>query len=295
MVTVESTADGGAHWARTPLLRVDGQAMHIQFVDAQHGWVFAGPSAGGALGSHDTTLYRTVDGGASWQAMKPPSEVRGDADVRGSLPEPCTAGGTLGSPSFLDSSNGWVGAACDRMFFYATHDGGLTWSAQNLPPFPGPPDAGAAVLYGIDPPQFVSSRDGVAFVHRGGTSTADTAQDAAMYSTHDGGQTWSAVRLPAAERAAAFLDASHGWMTAVASPNRTVPVLFATNDGGLSWSMLGAPLDFLRGVISFIDTTTGFVAPSSSAAPDLPAAASDTLLETKDGGASWTPVAATFG
>src|SRR2546421_510735 len=82
-VVVASTADAGASWQRTARLGVDGVATRMQFVDTSHGWVFAQPSAGGAVGAQDTTLYRTVDGGQRWQAVKPASPGRQNPDIRG--------------------------------------------------------------------------------------------------------------------------------------------------------------------------------------------------------------------
>src|SRR5438309_1567369 len=77
LAVVASTADGGRRWSTTPTFSIDGHGSGIQFIDAGHGWVFATPGAGGAIGAGDTTLYRTGDGGQHWQAIKPASEVRG--------------------------------------------------------------------------------------------------------------------------------------------------------------------------------------------------------------------------
>src|SRR2546428_764124 len=134
---VVSTRDAGAHWSVTSRFEVDGMATHIQFIHTTHGWVLAGPSAGGAIGAQDTTLYRTVDAGQHWQVSKPSSEVRGSAAIVGRLPEACPMGGPVGPPTFTDGSTGWLGAFCDHPFFYVTHDGGISWAAQNLPGFPG--------------------------------------------------------------------------------------------------------------------------------------------------------------
>ncbi|TMD88043.1 MAG: hypothetical protein E6I78_01625 [Chloroflexi bacterium] len=171
---VASTADGGAHWDTTPKFAIDGSGSGIQFIDAGHGWVFGTPSAGGAIGAADTTLYRTTDGGAHWLAIKPASEVRGDPAVVPGLPEACPMGGPIGQPTFADVQTGWLGAFCARPFLYVTHDGGRTWSAQNIPAFPGP--GSPAPLYNVDSLARLSGTDVVFVLHRGVTTGANALQ-----------------------------------------------------------------------------------------------------------------------
>jgi len=287
---VASTSDGGAHWTATPRFGVSGAATHVQFVDATHGWVFATPSAGGVIGSQDTTLDRTVDGGSTWQVIKPASQVRQAPGVLGTLPEACPMGGPIGAPSFIDAQTGWVGAFCDRMFFFVTHDGGLTWAAQGLPPFPGPPSSGpSALLYATDPPLVLSASDVVAFAHRGLTTGANALQEAAIYVTHDAGASWSASRLPAPELGADFIDPRDGWMVA-AGPGGDIEArsLYSTVDGGGSWRLVSGPQDYFERELSFVSRTDGFIAaPAVKGQPGR-------LLKTADGGATWVPIPASI-
>ncbi len=282
-VMVASTDDGGLHWTRTPRLYVNGQAARIQFLDATHGWVFATPSAGGALGSQDTTLYRTIDGGAHWQIIKPASQVGGAPGVYSTLPEACQGGGPIGTPSFIDAQTGWIGAFCDRLFLYATHDGGLSWVTQSFPPFPGPAYADPAhVLYGVDPAVFTSSRDGVIVVRRGFTTGANALQEAALYTTHDAGVSWVAFRLPVPELAADFIDSQYGWMITAGPGGATeVRSLYATADGGRFWHQVSGPQDYFGRDLSFVSRTIGFIA--EPAVKDQPGQ----LLKTTNGGATW--------
>lgn len=283
---VAATDDGGLHWTRTARLYANGQATGIQFVDATHGWVFATPSAGGALGSQDTTLYRTIDGGAHWQVIKPASQVRGAPGVYGILPEVCPGGGPIGPPSFIDDQTGWIGAFCDRQFLYATHDGGLSWIAQQLPAFPGPayPEP-APLLYSVDRPQFTSSRDGKMVVHRGFTTGANALQEAAIYATHDAGASWVAFRLPLPELAVDFIDSQYGWMiTAGPGGDTEVRSLYATTDAGRSWHQVSGPQDYFGRELSFVSQTLGFIA--SPAVKDQ----AELLLKTTNGGATWVPI-----
>lgn len=99
------TTDGGATWLylRSPSLR----AFH--FIDSLRGWASA------ASRSH---VYRTTNGGASWEVI---------ADTVGFFDEEFRANAI----TFIDSSNGWLfgGASFlgDYAVIFRTTDGGYNW------------------------------------------------------------------------------------------------------------------------------------------------------------------------
>jgi photosystem II stability/assembly factor-like uncharacterized protein len=276
-VVVRSTADGGRSWSTTPSLQVEGTASHPQFADDAHGWVFATSESEVANGVSQAVLHRTVDGGSTWQPVT-------------ALPDACPGGGPLSAPTFADPQHGWLGAVCNRVFLQTTRDGGVTWAPQPLPGFPGPPSGAPSgiLLYSTDSPQFTSPSDGAVFVHRGITTGANALQDAALMVTHDGGATWAAHRLPAAELQAGFVDRDHGWMVG-AGPGGDAETrsLYTTHDGGATWSTVAGPQDYFAGSISFVSPAEGFIGGSGG-----PASAG-LLLHTTDGGAHWTAIAAT--
>jgi photosystem II stability/assembly factor-like uncharacterized protein len=286
---VASTSDSGIHWAATPKFQIDGAATAVQFVDDLTGWVFATPSAGGAMGAGDTTLYRTVDGGQHWQPIKPPSEVRQTGVVAG-LPEACPMGGPVGRPTFTDDATGWIGAFCSRPFFYATHDGGLSWKPVALPPFPGPAGGSVASLsFNVDSFQRQSINTFSVVVHRGVTTGGNALQDAALYRTDDAGSSWRAIRLPAAELVDEFTSANDGWMIAAgAGGNTEARSLYRTADGGRTWLFVDGPAGYYASGLNFVDRTTGFLAVSATqdSAPEF--------LRTSDGGKSWAGVPTTI-
>jgi photosystem II stability/assembly factor-like uncharacterized protein len=281
---VASTADGGAHWDTTPKFAIDGSGSGIQFIDAGHGWVFGTPSAGGVVGAADTTLYRTTDSGTHWLAIKPASEVRGDPAVVPGLPEACPMGGPIGQPTFADAQTGWLGAFCARPLLYVTHDGGRSWSPQNIPAFPGP--GSPAPMYNVDSLARLSATDVVFVLHRGVTTGANALQEAAIYVTHDAGGSWMANRLPAAELGADFADPLHGWMIGAGSGGDTsVRSLYSTADGGRSWRLADGPAYFFERELSFGDLSTGLIA-VPAIKDQLPE-----LHRTTDGGSTWARIA----
>ncbi|HYY46924.1 MAG TPA: hypothetical protein VE951_07685 [Candidatus Angelobacter sp.] len=278
---VASTGDGGNHWTTTPRFAIDGHGTALQFIDAVHGWVFATPGAGGAIGAGDTTLYRTADGGQHWQVSKPPSQIRQNNGIAGRLPEACPMGGPVGRPVFTDAATGWLGAFCDHPFFFKTGDGGLSWTMQPLPPFPGPADA-PGTLHSVDSFQRITASDFIVVHHRGFTTGGNALQEAAIYLTHDAGASWTPYRLPYPELAAKFLDPLHGWMIG-AGPGGDIErrSLYATADGGRSWRLLDGPAAYYARDLNFVDTMTGFIAVPAvhDSAPEL--------LRTTNGGTSW--------
>ncbi|WP_438447264.1 WD40/YVTN/BNR-like repeat-containing protein [Gorillibacterium sp. sgz5001074] len=157
------TTDGGAHWSRQPLgdPAADARAINFDFTDGRRGWL---------LLYHPSTLqsmlYRTEDGGSSWQGVH---EMRGgrpytravrfaDADrgfVALSIGAGPIDGGLLatrdGGRSFeplpldgvisvealklLPPSGGWMLALDDRLAprLLRTADRGASWEPVPLP------------------------------------------------------------------------------------------------------------------------------------------------------------------
>jgi len=138
-----------------------------QFVDANHGWLSIGPSSG------PTTLYRTVNGGATWTVAsqtQPLHRVTFENATVGwsitgntlyattdggvlwhpvSLPAPARAPGELVDRFEIVAHNKsivvWAGIrltyARDRTFFDVSGDGGRSWSLRDGPAGFEVPDA----------------------------------------------------------------------------------------------------------------------------------------------------------
>jgi photosystem II stability/assembly factor-like uncharacterized protein len=98
------TDDGGASWsASAPLACGDRtpEAYAYSFVNESDGWTIAGGS-----------LYKTVDGGDSWNKVELP------ADVTEALSDATAL-------SFINNHDGWLSSPTKGL--YRTKDGGLTW------------------------------------------------------------------------------------------------------------------------------------------------------------------------
>jgi photosystem II stability/assembly factor-like uncharacterized protein len=154
------THDGGTTWAPQP---IPSGASHLTFWNPPS---FMTPLDGIAIAKtvdqRRSLLLRTLDGGATWAALR-------------SLPE-----GAIGAPDFIDETHGWMlggslpGSASDTTGLLATNDGGQTWHR-----------APARGLGFADVVDFVSATTGFAVYSNGEH----------LLVTHDGGRTW--VPLPA--------------------------------------------------------------------------------------------------
>lgn len=166
------TRDGGVTWttAENPCNEEqprDSKVLPTQmsFVDAQVGWIgcFLPIGAGMSAGA----LYRTGDGGATWQlvAITPEGSTALPSGV-GILPT-----GVV-DVDFLNERNGWFACGCPYSGVWQTQDGGSNWDRVDL---------GSS---GVGHVLFVDEAHGWAW----GLG--------ALSKTTDGGAHWQDVQLP---------------------------------------------------------------------------------------------------
>lgn len=307
------TNDGGATWYNiSPHGETGfGYSAGTTFLDVLQAWVLIADAID-PLGTG--ILYRTGDGGKTWNSSKVPF---GSADL-----------------SFLDAQNGWamvglgVGAGSMGVAIYRTSDSGANWdqvytndlsredAAEGLP-LSGiknhltPRDTHTAWISGVvyAPETFYLFRtmdNGRTWTQQPlpfppGMQGADlsiehglfffSSQDAllpvrfsgeadrtAFYSTHDGGQSWEFLSSMPGAGAVDFYSSSEGvfW---------TSDQFFFTIDGGRTWSSVSPEVLFGETFagMDFVSANTGWVWTY-----DLTGRYS--LYKTMDGGFTWTPL-----
>jgi photosystem II stability/assembly factor-like uncharacterized protein len=150
---------------------IAGELVHltsIHMYSETGGWAQANVPDGGII------LLHTVDGGQSWQEVNPKT----------------VASGSFGA-SFLDESTAWVYStdpSGNNASLLRTLDGGSTWEMinQSLPP---------SFLYLASGMTFLNSEEGWTEVYDVGAGQAHIQ----IYSTQDGGESWSQVMLGSPE------------------------------------------------------------------------------------------------
>jgi len=267
------TADGGQNWTTSAPFDV-GQGGDffapgvMQFTDLLHGWLLV--HVGNGM-SHDYVfLFSTVDGGKSWKRIVDP--------WMDNLDMSCAKTGLV----FADANTGLVTGDCNGLvpnsiYLYRTTDGGSTWKPVRLPVSAKLPDmfTNESNVCGSYTPGFVDQFGWL--VVKCNTYGPGVAQSF-LYTSANGGQTWSTRSLPAPVDFVQFLPVGTadsrpgvGWF---AGGGR----VYLSSDGGQTWQ----PLSGLggEGQPDFIDQTTGWMVARTGD--------SITLVHTADGGATWT-------
>jgi hypothetical protein len=289
LFVVNRTSDGGQTWQSVTVsgdYRCD--TATLSFVDAHRGFIMCSyGSTSGPNGSNNEvrteatkgagTVLRTDDGGATWS-------VAGSAIGLGSQ-FTASDSQTLWSAPDANSSD------LTGPTLYVSRDGGVTWTAIDLPgmytdPIPGP--VGVSV---DDGPTFWDANDGAIAigVHVAGTSTEPGVW---FYRTGDGGRSWALVKEPTK---VAFppgfeLSAVVGSQWAVIDPAASgLYGLTRSSDFGATWtnaSGFGMPYNSAFLSLDLIDRYHGV-------ATVFVSAGTRALMLTSDGGQTWH--AADFG
>jgi photosystem II stability/assembly factor-like uncharacterized protein len=257
-------------WQKLNTVTYKGKQDDIHFVDALTGW----------YGNGGGKIYKTTDGGASWneQLSKPGTFVR-----------------ALG---FVDAQRGFMGnvgtdyypGVTDTNPLYETRDGGTTWNVIDAARMSGPVVKG---ICAIDVLKKKSIYQGVlqdrVIVHAAGR----VGGPAFLMRSLDGGDTWKSLDL--GKQAGAildvkFFDENTGLIFAAtdADAEKSNGLILMTRDGGQSFKEVyrsRRPFE-LTWKASFPSRNIGY-ATLQSYNPDK-AISKRYVLKTTDGGSSWS-------
>lgn len=284
------THDGGQTWNISQPLEKNvadtvWMAQNMYFLDRRKGWLAY--SHGQTDSQSYVSIYHTNDGGVSWQAISGPTAQNNAALAYSNQTELGFLDPQIGmavSTGFQDSKPGvtW------------THDGGVTWASQELPP--------------ADPGLFqraVCYPESVSFLPSTTVKLVVTCQNpdnpegptiSYLYTASTPGMSWSYLSLPAPMQAAGdwqknmrktavlFLEPTMGWLFQYddyefsdSQLNVHSTLISTSEDGGSSWSQ--AATVYWSGQFSFVNPHTGWALAQSEQ--------TTALVQSIDGGKNW--------
>jgi len=259
------TRDRGNSWRPSALAAHGGiDWVNLHFVDSQHGWVMIFFEEGG-MNNQYVALYRTSDGGETWEFLFDPSASGDIGDIQ-SCPKTGMA--------FEDPATGWVARDChglyDRPFIDRTEDGGRIWQSQELPPPEGRPDpfsgpyCGLTSLALLQPQVLRLAMECI--LDYGPPILAEHY----LYATDDGGMTWRAVPYPGGS--VQFVNADVGWALG--------REIYQTRDGGQTWTKVKTV--GWDGQFDFVNEEVGWAVARFGEEV--------ALVKTTDGGRTWLQI-----
>lgn len=260
----ESTASATPHRRTLPTEAYPKKRDDIAFADARTGF----------YGTGKGDLYRTQDGGQSWQLIwsRPGTFIR-------------SLGFIDGKHGFLGNLGAGLASITDTTPLYETRDGGVTWTPAKI---------GSAAVPGICSIDIIKSRS----IHEGDVSeryyihAAGRANGPAkLLRSENGGETWTLIDL--SDRAGMILDVKFlepnvGFVFAASSGDlaQSNALILKTTDGGRTWRQVyrSTRKNEIMWKASFPDSTVGYATVQN----DDPTNVQQRIVKTVDGGEHWS-------
>lgn len=283
-------SDDGAAWAAVggPLAR----AEVFCFAEGTFGELYAGGAAG--------RVYRSPDGGRSWDARLPQPVVQSDGATLTVTSARMPGVIVRSLLAWRDGAQAWLAAGTDAGV-YLSNDGGGAWTAQNVigpppPPKPPAPPAKPPTLPSTPPAPGLAAFSVFALA-RGADGVLMAGTSAGVYRAAGpaGGYGWSDVSgtLPRT----ASLPPTVRTLAAAADPSGGARAYWAGTDAGVfraavstgAWSW--APASSGLGTDGAAPAVRGLVVLGGGVATRVLAATSAGVFVSGDGGRSWSAAA----
>lgn len=261
-----TTHDGGATWQYgsidTSISSEFFNPWFVDFADAMHGWLLIYLGAG--MSHNYVALLGTTDGGLTWNTLVTPQD-RNDI-------QSCSKTGMV----FFDAQNGWLARECNGLYpaphIMRTTDGGVTWTRIEPPAPNGTPNLFNDYACDMASPNPFSGASAI-MAMKCLSVTDYSTQKNYIYTTTNGGSTWSSYPLPAdysLGEGLSFFDPLNGF----AFGRR----IYKTTDGGQTWTFVQEV--YWSGQFSFINADQGWASVINDSNENA-------LVETGNGGVHW--------
>jgi photosystem II stability/assembly factor-like uncharacterized protein len=267
-LTIYHTSNGGLTWTYNqgePIYpNVTGDATWAVFalLDPQNAWVMVRSVYLGAGTHYNHELFHTTDGGQTWVSM--------DGEISDDYTGMVFADKEIGIRTL--QTLGAYGPGAPN--YDVTNDGGVTWQSKELPPPPGTPDLFSQYPYCESYQPVLLSNLSLRML-MGCFDDYNPPQQftSYLYSSQDGGMTWTTVHLPAKVHAFQdrlfYFDAYHALLM-----GRDI---YKSSDGGQTWTYVQSVTWDAQ--VSFVDPLHGWA--TGGAQGDK------ALVNSVDGGQKW--------